>query len=153
MAGVESRSNVARIRFFMRIILSNLTLSFSERKILLMIKSILSQLLTFLVGLSILAIGSYFILPSLEKLEGKCFYYPSDGVQRDFKRGKFYYLKVVDKDAFRYHVKYFDLVFDKSFKITKRKSSATGTLSHIFNQRGYMELKCPGVVGEILNFK
>lgn len=118
-----------------------------------MIKSILSQLLTFVVGLSILAIGAYLILPSLEKLEGKCFYFPSEGMQRDFKRGKFFYLRVKDKDLLRYNVQYIDLEFNESYLITMAKESSVGTLSHIFTQRGYLEMKCPGKVGEHISFK
>ena len=118
-----------------------------------MLKSIISYLQTVVVGFLVIGFFVYLLIPKMESLEGKCFYYPSEAMNRDFKKGQLFYLKVSGLDLLRYHVEYFDLDFDKSFVIKKMKSSSKGTLNYLFSQKGYLEMKCPEGEGKLLNFK
>ncbi|OIQ17897.1 MAG: hypothetical protein BM556_10755 [Bacteriovorax sp. MedPE-SWde] len=119
-----------------------------------MLKSILSQILISILGLSLLLTGVYLVLPEMDDLKGKCYYLPSVVMQRKFKESKsLFYLQVGEKEFFRYVVKYSEIKFDEKFLIKKKKDIGEGTLNYIFDQTGYLEMKCPKNVGEYLSFR
>ncbi|EQC52699.1 hypothetical protein M901_2118 [Bacteriovorax sp. DB6_IX] len=113
-----------------------------------MFKSVLSYLQISALGMFGILLFAYLMLPSLENLKGKCFYYSSQGFSRELKQGRLFFFKVDSNDILRYHVDYYEINFSKDKLITKLTKKKSGTLSYLFQRQGHEEFQCPRELGE-----
>lgn len=113
-----------------------------------MFKSVLSYLQISALGMFGILLFAYLMLPSLENLKGKCFYYSSQGFSRELKQGRLFFFKVDSNDILRYHVDYYEINFSKDKLITKLTKKKSGTLSYLFQRQGHEEFQCPRGLGE-----
>lgn len=113
-------------------------------------KFLLRELPALLLVLSVLGLFIYAVLPEVEELKGKCFFFPSQAMSRNFLNGKFSFIKILSNNSFQYRaaVKYLD--FDlESRKISKIMDKKETNIHHEFRLQGYRLFDCPNE-GDVL---